>query len=278
MILHEAIQKLLKEKGRAMSTNEITDALNKSKWYQKKDGSLITAFQIHGRTKNYPQLFIRNGSMISLVGNSKTNPTKTKPPIFKKQLTAEVKQKSLNQFDHSVYEKSLLNEKVFKGAGTIDNDVPHCCGLYCIRIINKSKLPSPFNKILEDREHNIIYIGIASTSLKSRFLNQELRANGHGTFFRSVGAMLGYKPLKGSLINKANKRNFKFSPNDEKKIIEWINKNLVVNWIEINENFETIETYLVKKYRPLLNIAKNPSAIIELKELRASCVKIANSI
>jgi hypothetical protein len=68
MTLHEAIEKLLKETGRQMTTKEIADQLNKNKWYVKKDGSEIADFQIHGRTKNYPQYFTRDGSTVSLVG------------------------------------------------------------------------------------------------------------------------------------------------------------------------------------------------------------------
>ncbi|MCS2966502.1 winged helix-turn-helix domain-containing protein [Bacteroides ovatus] len=51
MTLHEAIIKLLKEKGTPMTTTEIANALNENKWYLKKDKSEITPFQIHGRTK-----------------------------------------------------------------------------------------------------------------------------------------------------------------------------------------------------------------------------------
>ena len=37
MTLHEAIIKLLKEKGTPMTTTEIANALNENKWYLKKD-------------------------------------------------------------------------------------------------------------------------------------------------------------------------------------------------------------------------------------------------
>jgi hypothetical protein len=68
MTLHEAIEKLLKQEGRAMTTTKIAYALNINKWYQKKDGSPIDSFQIHRRTKNYPNIFDRNGSRVSLAG------------------------------------------------------------------------------------------------------------------------------------------------------------------------------------------------------------------
>ncbi|MDR0874565.1 MAG: winged helix-turn-helix domain-containing protein [Prevotellaceae bacterium] len=67
MTLHEAIVKLLQEKGRSMTTTEIANELNKNGWYEKKDGSEIIPFQIHGRTKNYPHLFAREGSTVSLI-------------------------------------------------------------------------------------------------------------------------------------------------------------------------------------------------------------------
>ncbi len=67
MTLHEAIEKLLAQQQRPMSTNEIAEALNNNSWYTKKDGSPITAYQIHGRTKNYDHLFDREGSMVSLI-------------------------------------------------------------------------------------------------------------------------------------------------------------------------------------------------------------------
>lgn len=66
MTLHEAIEKLLKEKGRSMTTSEITEALNENRWFTKKDGSEICQFQVHGRTHNYSKLFDRDGAKVSL--------------------------------------------------------------------------------------------------------------------------------------------------------------------------------------------------------------------
>ncbi len=71
MTLHEAIEKLLHQTGQPMTTQQIADELNKNNWYQKKDSSKITAYQIHGRTKNYATLFNREGSIVSLIGQNK---------------------------------------------------------------------------------------------------------------------------------------------------------------------------------------------------------------
>ncbi len=67
MKLHDAIINLLEDKKGSMTTQEIADELNRNNWYEKKDKSEITAFQIHGRTKNYPHLFERNGTIVLLV-------------------------------------------------------------------------------------------------------------------------------------------------------------------------------------------------------------------
>lgn len=153
-------------------------------------------------------------------------------------------------------EKMLMNKQNFKSAKDVDGFVPQASGLYCIRIKNVHLLPEPFGTILLERGHDILYIGIASENLYKRFLNQELRAKGHGTFFRSMGAVLGYKPPKGSLIEKRNKKNYKFSKTDELKIIGWINENLMVNWVESAGDLDSLETGLIVKYLPLLNLSK----------------------
>lgn len=66
MTLHEAMIEVLKEKESPMTTKEIAEKLNQNKLYEKKDKSLIKAFQIERRAYNYQHLFIMNGNYISL--------------------------------------------------------------------------------------------------------------------------------------------------------------------------------------------------------------------
>jgi hypoxanthine-DNA glycosylase len=77
MTLHEAIEKLLRQTGRPMTNRQIADELNKNAWYQKKDGSAIQAFQIHGRARKYPNIFDHDGSTVSLTGKSVTKAKST---------------------------------------------------------------------------------------------------------------------------------------------------------------------------------------------------------
>ncbi len=66
MTLHEAIEKLLEQEGRSMTTSEITTALNENKWFTKNDGSEICEFQVHGRTHSLSNMFQRDGIRVSL--------------------------------------------------------------------------------------------------------------------------------------------------------------------------------------------------------------------
>jgi len=273
MTLHDAIVQVLNNTNRVMTTSEIAVELNKTKTYQKRDGSAITSFQIHGRTKNYPQLFDRNKSMVSLKG--KIIIPQMKPD---KKVVGEIKSTLITNIDFDLEDvaKRLMDESLFKSAKNIDLNAPSSPGIYCVRIKNMDALPKPFDAELKKRKHNIVYIGIATQSLNKRMLNQELRANGHGTFFRSLGAVLGYRPPINSLANKKNKRNYKFSVSDSANIINWINENLMINWVVQSSGLEEIETTLLRKHKPLLNLAKNPEALIELSALRKECVDIAN--
>lgn len=173
-------------------------------------------------------------------------------------------------------EMELING-TFKKAGLIDALVPKKTGFYCIKLANGSQLPKPYQDHLNNRPHSIIYVGKAEgQTLKKRFLGQELRAKGHGTFFRSIGAVLGYLPKKGILIAAKNKNNYTFQPADEAKIIAWINTSLEVNWVVYEGDF-SIEKQWISKYCPLLNDSHNPLRLNELKADKAKCRNIAFS-
>jgi len=68
--LHEEIRQiLLSYRNRWMTTREIADEVNRRGCYRKRDGSDVTPYQIHGRTRKYPQLFERDGSRARLFDN-----------------------------------------------------------------------------------------------------------------------------------------------------------------------------------------------------------------
>ncbi|MBD3862321.1 GIY-YIG nuclease family protein [Olleya marilimosa] len=268
MTLHEAIQQVLLKANKALTAKVIAEILNANSWYSKKDGSKIASSQIGARVKNYPLLFNKTNGLISL--KSKTGIIPEKTIIKQKRVTVD----SIKS-DSNLLMKVLMNEKNFKSVSNSEHLIPDQPGLYCMRIKNKMILDNVFSNVLTERNHNIMYIGMASKSLQKRFLNQELRAKGHGTFFRSLGAILGFVPEKGSLIGKSNQNNYKFSSNNEQKIIEWIDENLIVNWVAVTDNLNELENELIKQHLPLLNISGNPEALNNVRVLRDQCKKIA---
>lgn len=84
-----------------MTTQQIADELNKNGWYQKKDGSAIQAFQIHGRTRNYANIFDRDGSTVSLIGQAvtKVKPATTSQPKTVKQIVKATSTNTKTSFD-----------------------------------------------------------------------------------------------------------------------------------------------------------------------------------
>lgn len=173
-------------------------------------------------------------------------------------------------------EENLLNG-VFFGVSELNNGemVPTIPGLYCIKLKDGAKFPKDYGKIRED---GIIYIGKASQSLKDRLWEEELNHQRPATFFRSIGAMLGFLPPKGSLIGKKNTRNYKFSIEDTEKIKSWMKESLLVKFISLPQaRLEALETALIEKLTPLVNIKHNPNASEELKKARKKCVDSANT-
>lgn len=99
MTLHIAIEKLLKQTGRPMTTQQIADELNKNGWYKKGDQSEITDFQIHGRTRKYSNLFSRDGTTVSLVGQNFTKQTNNKTKSIQ---TSKRESSTKNKDEHYV--------------------------------------------------------------------------------------------------------------------------------------------------------------------------------
>jgi hypothetical protein len=231
-----------------------------------RNGELPHAYQVAGKGSNW--IIPLSNKTQSFYSNSQLTTQKI--------ATTKVIPQSISK--NKDIQTALMDEMNFRSARSIDGLVPNDSGIYCIRVSDIAKLPKPFNDLLGERQHNVFYIGIATDSLLTRFLNQELRAKGHGTFFRSIGALLGFRPQKGSLSGKVNKRNCKFVKEDQEKIINWINETLTVNWITVKGNLETIETELIAKYTPLINLSKNPARLQLLSDLRKECIDIANAI
>ncbi|MBU5439752.1 hypothetical protein KQI42_17185 [Tissierella sp. MSJ-40] len=183
----------------------------------------------------------------------------------------------LDNKDEEYISRKLITDNNFKEISQLDKELLDKKGFYCIRLKEKSKLPAKYQVILESRKYRIIYIGKAEKTIKQR-LEQELEHKSPGTFFRSIGCVLGYLPMKGHLIGKVNQNNFKFSKSDTKEIANWLRENIEVSIVAYEGNFNLIEGKLIEKYTPLLNIDKNPLKLEELISDRKRCKDIARGM
>jgi hypothetical protein len=272
--LHQAIEQTIRNNNRPMTTVEIALELNNSDLYTKKDGKPLLSSTIEARVTNYIHKFSKKGTLIGLPDG----PLKVGGEVVKSmvQASASENRNTLQIANPALAMKVLLNQKNYRLAGRIDEFVPDQPGFYAIRVQRYILLPKKFAEACEARKSNLLYIGVARQSLKTQLLGEEIRSEGHGPFFRNLGAMLGYLPPKGSLVNSSNPKEYFFSAADEAAIIEWINQNLLINWLCMDSGFDEIEAQLLLDEQPLLNIKNNPNALKELKTLRRQCIEMAN--
>ncbi|CAI7652381.1 unnamed protein product [Penicillium discolor] len=176
--------------------------------------------------------------------------------------------------DTVVKVSSAVMSKLRRG---IDGIVLDEFGVYAIRLRSGAAIPEPFQSHLNDRATRVIYVGRAEKqTLLYRLLGNELRARGNGTFIRSIGAVLGYRPPFGSLAGRTRVQNYRFAPTDRIAIVDWIDANLDVSWSVLPQSkVHEVEVVLIREHTPLLNLQDNPRALPELSTLRAECRAIA---
>ncbi len=175
--------------------------------------------------------------------------------------------------------EQLCSTAMLMPASQADKLVPHHPGLYSIFVDEPRNLPAPFGEYLSQKGTRIIYVGKADDSLQCRLVQQDLRHRcGASTFFRGIGAVIGFRPPVGSLRGKRNRNNYRFSETDTLAIINWIDRRLSVRWVATPlEQIGTFEPEAIRTLRPLLNWTHNPDKLQELAALRAECRRIALS-
>lgn len=171
---------------------------------------------------------------------------------------------------------ALVSSAPSARAAQAEQIVPRVPGMYAIFVDAPSLLPDPFASRLNHRATTLIYIGLASGSLQTRLVEQDLRHRNPSTFFRGIGAVLGFRPRVGSLVGMKNQKNYRFVPDDTARIIDWINKNLSIRWLVWDpKTLSSAEKHAIHTHRPLLNTSHNPDPIAELAALRVLCRDIA---
>ncbi|MEO7309294.1 MAG: GIY-YIG nuclease family protein [Chitinophagaceae bacterium] len=154
-------------------------------------------------------------------------------------------------------------------------------GLYALMLCENSSLKS-----FGDGKR-IIYVGKAKGSLKKRDLDTHFKdgKTGSSSLRRSIGAIL--KKELGALafsrngsVKFPNIDNYKFDTETEKKLSQWMNKNLLIGFWEYNSALEEkplrkIEEQLTLILKPTLDLSnatkKFNSHAVQLTTLRKIC-------
>lgn len=69
MTLHEAIEMILQEKGKSMTSRALADIINERNLYKRKDGLPVSASQVITRVGNYDKIFVKENGKVKLLKN-----------------------------------------------------------------------------------------------------------------------------------------------------------------------------------------------------------------
>lgn len=135
-------------------------------------------------------------------------------------------------------------------------------GNYILCLKKNSKLPTvSINPILTPFEGlQVIYTGIAGSSLRTRDFKQHFKGNnaGRSTLRKSLGVLFGYKQIPRD--RNPNTGKTKFSNEDELKLTEWMCNNLIMFFLP-TADFDSVEIELINYFNPPLNLKDNSNII-----------------
>lgn len=202
MKLHEAILEALDSHGCALSFGDVARHIaTRGTYLRPKDGLPPPPGQIRLRvlSPTYAALFRVEGGRVSASGAARPAVSPAAVPV-----------RPVAPPEAGVRGKVALDAFSFVPVAGYEADAPACRGFYAIRLRDVAALPPFYAEVLRTRGHRLLYVGQASRSLSER-LGAELRAVGQGTFFRSVGAILGFTPPPGSLAKCSLPMEHRFS-------------------------------------------------------------------
>lgn len=155
--------------------------------------------------------------------------------------------------------------------------VPNLPGNYIVTLRKGISLPdigiTPFFTMFQGM--NVIYIGLAGTSLQDRDIKKHFKGNaGSSTLRKSIGCLFGYELIPRDSQFKKNKKT-KFSKEDEILLSTWMTHNLLLFYYP-NTDYISFEEKLIQKYNPPLNLDKNMNPIN--KEFRAKLSLLRNVV
>lgn len=123
----------------------------------------------------------------------------------------------------------------------------------------------------------LVYVGSTSSLASREYDNHfDSTSTGFSTLRRSIGAILKSELSltsfpRSSGASETNVRNYKFNPDGEERLTNWMENNLEIGVCPLND-FDTIEKDLIAGLKPVLNLTgwDNPFRK-EIKAMRKVC-------
>ena len=206
---------------------------------------------------------INNKEIIVIGAKSTTTISETTTSKYKVAEEQTPKQKSTLKF-HTTDLRSILDEfkqNCFDPKVDLESKIPDFSGNYILCLRKNSKLPTTTSLTLNQLEGlDIIYTGIAGSSLRTRDYKQHFKGNnaGRSTLRKSLGVLFGYKSIPRDKDPNTGKTKFRLE--DEIELSEWMHTNLIMYFLPTSD-FNRIELELIKHFNPPLNLKDNKNII-----------------
>lgn len=246
--LHEEIAAILAESDEEwMTTSSIASRVNVRGRYQKSDGSPVTPYQIHGRTKSYPKLFERDGSRVRLRVRSPGGAVGRTSPRF-------TPQRAPDDLVAEALEALLRPGRKADDALTV---APVGPGLYAVTASAEGRADLGF-----DDSVSFLYVGKAEDSLAARDLDQHFATGqtGRSTLRRSLAALLAKNlDLRAMPRNPHNPRHFDryaLEGAGDRRLTSWMRAQLLVAYWPAPDGvvLRPVEIDVIQRFAPALNL------------------------
>ena len=138
------------------------------------------------------------------------------------------------------------------------NDLPEVPGNYLVTIRDISVLPTLGFAVETQlyKGQQLIYTGIAGTSIRGRILRNHLGGNaGRSTLRKSLGCMFGYTLIRMDKKDPDN-GHVRFNADDEGELSAWMKENLIFHYLPCDTP-KVLEHELIGRYNPPLNLSGN---------------------
>jgi hypothetical protein len=256
--LHHELAAILRDNGnRWMATSELAHRVNERGIYRKRDGSGVTAFQVHGRTRNYGQLFERDGAKVRLRGKVAEAPAPTHPA----SPASAPRAPRSDPADGPGLETVLTALSLQAARPVATATVAAKPGLYAVFASGDVWQELGLGEPPDDRP---LYLGKAEDSLASRDLKThfESGATGRSTLRRSLAALLADRldliPMPRNPRRPGYFAMYGLEPDSDQRLTSWMLEHLeLAVWTpDAPVVLDALETRVLVAMRPPLNLAK----------------------